>query len=124
MRMTTLIFSLLSIAFSGCGSKSPVHPVDSSKAREALKTVLEGWKKGDSIESLKGASSITVQDLDWIGGAKLVSYELGGEGEARDSNLKVPVRLTLKNKAGKDVNKSVSYLITTSPEITVFRDFQ
>ena len=41
-----------------------------------------------------------------------------------DSNLRVPVQLTLKSKDGKDLTKEVSYLVTTSPAVTVFRNFR
>lgn len=120
-----VLLSFLLICLSGCGGGFPSHSVDASKARDALKTTLERWKNGDAIDSLKsGSPTITAQDLDWLSGATLVSYEVAGEGGEMDANLKIPVRLTLKTKGGKEVKKSVSYLVTTSPEITVFRDFQ
>ncbi len=53
----------------------------------------------------------------------LVDYAIEGEGETIDSNLKVPVTLTLKGAGGKASTRSVHYLVTTSPSLTVFRAF-
>lgn len=67
---------------------------------------------------------MTVQDFDWQGGAKLIDYQLLDEGQQRDANLSVKVKLTLaaKQGKGKNVEKSVYYLVGTSPSVTVFRD--
>ena len=110
---------------AGCSEGAyQAAPLDASKAKLALTTTLDAWKKGEDPSALKNTSlAITAQDLDWIGGATLVSYEVKGEGTPVDSNLRVPVQLSLKSKDGKDVTKSVHYLVSTSPAVTVFRDF-
>jgi hypothetical protein len=108
---------------AGC-SQRPAS-VDADRAREALKLTLDGWKKGDTPASLKdGSPSITAQDLDWMTGAKLVDYQVTGEGKKVESNLYIPVKLTLKTKQGKEVKKDVSYIVGTSPIVTVFRNFR
>jgi hypothetical protein len=68
--------------------------------------------------------TITAQDLDWMGGAKLVNYEVTGEGKSIESNLFVPVTLSMKTPAGKDVKKKVTYIVATSPYVSVFRSLQ
>src|SRR5262245_56952421 len=84
---------------TGCGESITAAPLDSSRARDALKTTLDAWQAGSTPESLTGGSpSITAQDLEWLGGAKLVSYQIEGEGTAVGSNLRVPVQLSLKSK--------------------------
>ena len=67
---------------------------------------------------------MTVQDFEWQGGAKLIDYQLLGEGQPRDANLSVKVKLTLAGKQGKgkNIEKTVYYLVGTSPSVTVFRD--
>jgi hypothetical protein len=110
--------------FQGCGG-GVRNPVDPERAREALKTTLESWKKGESMDSLQSATpSIVAQDSDWRSGAKLTDFEVAGDGKPMDANLRVAVKLTLRNKQGKEVKKSVNYLVTTSPAVTVFRDFK
>ena len=65
--------------------------------------------------------AITAQDLDWLGGAKLVNYEVTGDGKTIEANLFVPVTLTMKTPAGKEVKKKVTYIVATSPYLSVFR---
>lgn len=119
-----ICLTLLAAAASGCGHRISAAPLDSSKARDALKTTLEAWKSGADASSLKSNSpSIVAQDLDWLGGAKLVGYQIEGEGTPVDSNLRVPVKLTLTGKDGTEATKTVNYLVGTSPALTVFRSF-
>lgn len=118
--------TLLGGMLAGCSSEGhPAPAVDAPKAREVVKTVLDGWKKGDSLDSLKSASPpITVQDLDWMGGSRLMSYEVVGEGTTDDANLRIPVKLTLQTPDGKEVKKNVSYVVGTGKALTMFREFK
>jgi hypothetical protein len=116
--------AMLILTLSGCSSSS-AHAVDLPRAREALKTALDHWKEGESPNSLASAATpMTVQDLEWEGGAKLIDYQIVDDGQPADANLRVKVRLTTSGtKAGnKNTEKTVSYLVTTSPSVTVFRD--
>ncbi|MDR3634445.1 MAG: hypothetical protein P4L84_11620 [Isosphaeraceae bacterium] len=116
---------LAAFLLAGCSGSQRAAPVDTSRAHEALKAALEGWKKGDSPSALQsGTPSITVQDLDWLAGARLVDYQVDGEGRPVEANLYVPVKLTLRTAKGKEVNKKVNYIVGTSPILTVFRDFR
>ena len=112
------------LLLAGCSGTGPHAPaVDPARAREALQTTLDGWKKGESIEALKaGSPSIVAQDFDWMAGRKLVGYEVLGDGKDDDANLRIPVRLTLRDAGGRESQKTVSYVVGTSPALTVFRE--
>jgi hypothetical protein len=116
---------LATLFFAGCGY-SQAHAVDPSLARESLKNALEQWKKGEGPKSLESsATPMTIQDLDWAAGAKLIDYQLVDDGKAEDANLRVQVKLTLSNPdkdKGKAAEKKVWYIVGTSPSVTVFRD--
>ena len=115
----------LAVFVAGCSGNRRASPVDPDRARDTLRLALEGWKNGDPPSVLHdGSPSITVQDTDWLAGMKLVDYQVTGDGKAVESNLYVPVKLTLRPKRGKDVKKAVSYIVGTSPILTVFRDFR
>jgi hypothetical protein len=123
-----IIFAALAatvlITLAGCSSGN-AHAVNTTQARDALVTALDHWKKGDAPRSLSAASpSMTVQDFEWERGAKLLDYETLGDGQAKDANLSVKVKLTLAGDQpkAKTVEKTVSYLVGTSPSVTVFRD--
>lgn len=97
--------------------------VDAPRARESLKTALDRWKKGEAPSALKSARpAIVVQDMDWEGGASLVDYRIEGDGKGDTANLRVPVALSLRDAGGRDAKKSVTYVVGTSPTITVFRE--
>jgi hypothetical protein len=118
--------ALAALPLSGCWGSSQAHAVDPPRAREALKIALEHWKSGESPRSLQSSSTpMIVQDFDWIGGAKLLDYQILDDGTALDANLSVKVKLILDSpgkKQGKADEKAVWYLVGTSPSVTVFRN--
>lgn len=121
-RWVALIAWLL-FASAGCGAGRKLPPVNAEKAREALRVVLSSWKEGKSPEQLRaGSPAIIVQDFDWFAGCQLVSYEIAEADYADEGNLHCPVRLRLKRADGTEADKDVTYLITTSPVTTVFRE--
>jgi hypothetical protein len=117
---------LAALPLAGCWSSSQAHAVDAPRAREALKTALDHWKSGQDPRSLQSSHTpMTIQDFDWAGGARLIDYQLIDEGQAKDANLSIKVKLVLDapgKGSSKPTEKSVWYLVTTSPSITVFRD--
>ena len=118
---TALVVVATAVAASGCGS-GVAHPVDPDRAMTALKTALDAWKDGKDPESLKTSDTpMVVQDMEWQSGAKLVDYQVEGDGSPADANLNVRVKLNLTAK-GKKVQRDAHYLVTTSPAVTVFRD--
>jgi len=106
----------------GC-SGNGVQTVDVAGAKQALNATLESWKKGVPIDSLRAHKpSIVAQDMDWEAGVELIKFDVLGEGRDEAVNLRIPVDLTLRDKAGKEVKKKVKYMVGTSPVITVFRE--
>ena len=125
LRRLVISLAVAFVPLGGCSRAPWAGTVDAPRAREALKTALDVWKKGDMPEVLKNDSpAITAQDLDWLGGAKLVNYEVTGEGKSVEANLYVPVTLTLAPPKGKEVKKKVTYVVSTSPYLSVFRALQ
>ena len=123
---TAAAFVAMILPMAGCLGGASAHAVDPSRAREALKTALDGWKAGQTPQSFRDSSPpMTVQDLEWSGGGRLVDYQILDEGQARDANLRVHVKLILETpstRGSKRVEKTVWYLVGTSPSVTVFRD--
>jgi hypothetical protein len=113
---------VLCVSAAGCPGGRPAA-VDESAARQALTAALESWKNGEPYGGLKGRKPpIVVQDLDWETGRTLVDFEILDDGKGEHANLRVPVGLTLREAAGKEVKKRVKYVVGTSPVITVFRE--
>jgi hypothetical protein len=122
LRYVILAFPfLLSV---GCGGYSPeAHRVDAGQARTLLENVLASWREGETPESWKLKSpAVVIQDFDWQSGAKLNSFEIVDQGEPVDANLHCRVKLNFTDSRKKDIERTVTYLIGTSPALTVFRE--
>lgn len=105
----------------GCGGPSKPAPVAMDRAQAALKTALESWKKGDSSTALQSQSPpIFVIDPDWEDGVELQEYQLLDEGEAKDAHMFCRVRLVVRTKSGTQ-QRDVTYVVSTSPNVTVSR---
>ena len=123
------LIALATLLLPGCSGYSSAKAVDVPQAKDALKIALDAWKKGETSQSLASSSTpMTVQDFEWDQGVKLVDYQLVTEGRADGPNLRVEVKLTTigepakGKKESKSVEKKASYVVGTSPRLTVFRD--
>ena len=123
MKRSCAVILAVAATLTGCSGSSSIGagPVDAAQARKSLQTILDGWKRGDEPASFASASpAVTVQDMDWTAGAKLVDYK-AADGKEVGTSLHVPVTLTLRPKQGREVKKDVTYIVSTSPIVTVFR---
>jgi hypothetical protein len=120
---------LATLLLPGCSMSSSANPVDEPQARDALKIALDAWKKGETSQSLASSSTpMTVKDFEWDAGAKLIDYQVLGDGRADGPNLRIQVNITTIGEPGKGkkeakpTEKKASYVVGTSPRLTVFRD--
>jgi hypothetical protein len=110
----------------GCnGGRFEAPTLDEDLARVTLQSALESWQRGDSQDALQELSPpVTAADPDWMTGLKLLKYEIVDEGQEVDGRLVSHVKLTLQDERGGQAEKSVSYLVNTSPGLTVLRDIR
>ena len=119
--------TLASLCASSCSGPGQPSAVDVPLARDALKAAMEQWKNGGDLKSVEASGTkVIAQDPDWAAGTKLVDYQILDDGKPEDVNLRVQVKLTLSNPGGKDkgkpIEKKASYVVGTSPSVTVYRD--
>ncbi len=96
---------------------------DAVKARALLQTSLDAWKSGVSLEDRRKASPpIYITEDLWRNEAKLSEYQLVGESEVLGSNIRFKVDLKWSMKSGKTMEKTVRYLVTTQPALTIVRE--
>jgi len=116
-----LAMALLAIAPSGCGPGA-AQPADQEAARNALRTALDAWKKGDPLDSLAQAQPpIHVSDWRWKSGAKLVRYEVDDRDQAVGAERRWPVKLWIDGGTGKTIHETTAYSVATHPALTVSR---
>ncbi len=126
MRILLVLLPMAMIpAIGGCGGYSPeAHRVDPPTAKSTLVAVLTSWQEGATPESWRQKKpEVVVQDPDWNAGAKLKSFELLDDGKAVDANLNCRVKLILQIPEKGETERNVSYVVSTSPVLTVFRGF-
>ena len=106
---------------AGCGHTS--LPLDPNYARTSLERAMEQWKSGaDQTALTAGAEPIVMNDVDWRAGSKLVSYKILDSGETVGSNMHTTVELVLNDKKKKPKKQKVTYIVGTSPVVTIFRN--
>jgi hypothetical protein len=119
------IASLLCLLpLAGCGRTGGRDlSLDAEQARQSFNTFLETWKQGKTAGDLKALEpSIIAGDEDWSAGAKLVSYKVAPQEFNDGTNLHLTAELQLNGKNSKKSGKAaVSYVVGTSPVITIFR---
>ena len=118
---------LFAVVFTcvGCKSASEAHRVNAGTAKETLNEVLLSWQRGESPQDWrKRTPQVVVQDMDWLAGAKLIDFEFVDEPQAVDANLHCDVKLKLSTNQGVTKERRVTYLVGTSPVLTVFRSLQ
>jgi hypothetical protein len=109
----------------GCGGTNytPAQASDPNLARQSLQVALDTWKSGESAQVLANQSPrLYVGDEDWRQGLALKEYKLLGDGEPFGNNVRFEVGLELAGKSGTESQKSVRYVVATSPVCSVMRD--
>ena len=117
---TRRLLVLLCLVIPGCSSEGRTLSLDKEAARDACQDFLTAWKTGEKTSEL--APDIIGRDEDWDAGQKLVNFELLPNEMDGGSNLHIPVRLTLKKVQGGESQLNVTYIVGTSPQVTVFRE--
>ncbi|MFO0870262.1 MAG: hypothetical protein U0935_15140 [Pirellulales bacterium] len=107
----------------GCGSGGGADlKLNPEQARQALTTFLETWSKGEPVTALASQKpAIVGRDPSWEGGDKLARFKVGEE-KSDGANLHVDVELELESADKGKVTQKVTYVVGTSPVITVFRN--
>ncbi|MFO1095048.1 MAG: hypothetical protein U0992_17340 [Planctomycetaceae bacterium] len=121
MCRAALLCALLAACSCGGHYSPAAHRVDPERARRTLEAVLDSWKAGATPGSWQQQSpSVVVQDMDWQGGAQLMEFEITTT-EAIDANLHCTTILTMTDSQQRTNQRTVTYLVGTSPTLTVFR---
>lgn len=122
-RALLVVVASAALILPGCGRVNARRlSLDKSLATRSLDEFLGAWKQGESATRLEGQSPpIIGRDPDWDRGAVLVEYKVV-EPTDDGTNVHVPVQLVLKTTEGPQVKETVTYVVGTSPKITVFRE--
>lgn len=126
MRYTTLPL-LAALAAAGCGGGPKSLPMAGTpeSCRAALAAALDGWKAGRSYQDLAAQSPpVYFMDDDLDRGAKLLDYQVEGEGRPLGTGYSYVVTLSVQDKDGAKppARKKVAYTAVTEPKHAVTRE--
>ena len=130
--MRTAILCAAALALAGCGGapKSLSVAGTPESCRAALVAALDGWKQGRAYQEMAEADPpILLRDDDFFGGAKLLDYQIEGNGELRGTGYSYVVTITLQRKEGKEgkgdkgpTKKKLLYNAVSEPKLAVYRE--
>lgn len=123
MRDTALLLlacSLLPLSF-GCG-RSLEQPVQPDQAVALLSTALDAWKQGEKYSALEQRRPpIYFPEPEWEKGKQLLRYEVGPV-TLTGRQGRCSIKLTLRDHAGKVTERTIGYLIDTTPTAVITRE--
>ncbi len=111
--------TLAAISQFGCQPTAQLTAPD--PARETLRQALDAWKQGETLEAFRGRSTIAVVERKWQPGARLLDYEVVGDGEPSGFDWQCRVRLSLQHASGRKSQEKAVYTISTSPARVIVR---
>jgi len=122
-QLTGALGALGLLCFLGCGGGSLPAPADPERGAEAIRAVMESWKRGETPEDLqKRQPPIFVNDSDWNAGVKLVDFTIIEPLEPYGRQLRCDVKLSLKNERGAVYERKIGYQVETNPALVIARE--
>jgi len=104
------------VFLAGCGF--PAAKVDEAKGH--VKAALDKWQAGGKPDELK---PVEFNEALWTAGEKLVSFEMGTAKYVESAAaVRCEVKLTLRNKKGKERTEGVTYDVTLGPPVKVINN--
>jgi hypothetical protein len=113
---------LLGAGLPGCGRGLPPK-ASPEEARQALRTALDAWQQGESLETLtKGRPAVYFNDPKAHDGRRLMSYEMEDGYDFFGQSVRVRVNAMLEGKDGTVSERELTYIIDTSPVVVIIPD--
>lgn len=128
MRGRTPSLVLLAVlTLAGCAGRdaaqtlAPGAAFDAPRARLALTTALDAWKRGKARELSRATPPVRFSDDDLAAGWRLDDYELVEPDAEIAPNRDVAVILSLRDARGRTARRETTYQVATSPGLAVLR---
>src|SRR5262245_51953607 len=124
MRALILCAAIVLIGCS-CDPKPLPMAATPESSRAVLVAALDGWKQGCTYQQMAdGSPPLYVRDDDLNRVAKLLDYQIEGEGQPRGTGYSYIVTLTLQDPSGTKApnKKKVAYNAVSEPSRGVFRE--
>ena len=94
---------------------------DPERARLALVTALDSWKRGEASTLPRRNPPVRLADEDFAAGLQLADYDIEEPDAPVIPHKDVAVILSLRDGRGKTVRREARYQDSTDPGLAVFR---
>lgn len=106
----------------GCGGPEVPPAVDPAEAGHQLTQALDAWKSGEPANSLASRQPpVVFAEPLWDDGVRLQGYELG-RVELNGRQGRCTAKLALQSRDGKKYERSIGYVIDTTPRVVIVRE--
>jgi hypothetical protein len=119
-----LVFALqLTSMPIGCSRRHAVKPSDPEVAANVITEVLQQWQDGRTVADVRDSDPpiYVVEDL-WTRGYQLTNYLIERPPEVFGTNVRMGIKLRVRDHSGKVSTRSRRYLVTTTPVVTVAQE--
>jgi hypothetical protein len=96
---------------------------DLDRARRALETSLDAWKKGERPEKLRSLPEPIEFAEEWPrDGLRLLDYQITGTEHTDAEVMRFSVKLTVQDRRGRREERQATYAVALKSPIAVGRD--
>lgn len=107
----------------GCGREVAFSQADLDRARQALETCLDAWKRGEMPDKLRALPEPIEFAEEWPrAGTKLLDYQILGTEHTDPETIRFTVALTVQDRRGKREERRVTYAVALKSPVAVGRD--
>ncbi len=115
---------LMPVLASGCGKGGhKFSQADLDRARQALETCLDSWKKGEMPAKLRTLPEpIEFAEEGPRDGVKLLDYQITGTEHTDAEVMRFSVKLSVQDRRGRKEERQVTFAVALKSPIAVGRD--
>ncbi len=122
-RIATVFCLFLGIMIPGCAPQTLVAVSDVDAATALLEDSFKSWKSGKTVDDLRlSVPPVYVSEELWEQGCRLNDFSIDRQSEQYGTNVRVHVTLKGTDKKGADFLRTMKYLVTTEPAMTIARE--
>jgi hypothetical protein len=117
-----LLLLLAALAF-GCSRRHSFSQADLDRARTALQTALDSWKKGEMPERLRAlAEPIEFAEEGPRNGLRLLDFQIVDDRHTDAQTIRFTVKLTVQDRRGRREQREATYAVGLKSPIVIGRD--
>lgn len=122
-RRLVALLLVMPLLAGGCGRRHPFSQSELDRARAALETSLQTWKKGERLDRLQRLPEPIRFVEEWpYQGLRLLNYEIVDDVNTDAEVIRFTVKLTVQDADERRQERQVTYAVALKSPIIIGRD--